>query len=250
MTLTSEYLHRPKLTVYDGQTFDYHHDEPWAPGRLTVAFVGTVPFGLTVYETTEHVDVTYSWNSAIRYVRTTQAPAKRRPAWDSFRSTSKQHMPSGRLAVRAYSPHGRVSWEQRWTESTPGALMRKVTAIVKELEAAVPTLVQRREEAEKELAIERARWEEECRQREREEQERRRVEAIKASRQQLLALVDAWSLARGIESFFEDAERRASSRPVSEQESLRERLRQARAMLGGVDALDRFHEWKSLDERC
>ena len=28
-----------------------------------------------------------------------------------------------------------------------------------------------------------------------------------------------------------------------------ERLRQARAMLGGVDALDRFHEWESQDER-
>jgi hypothetical protein len=110
-------------------------------------------------------------------------------------------------------------------------------------------LVQRREEAEKEAAIERARWQEECRERERQEQVRRRAEAVKASRQQLLALVDDWALARSIESFFEDAERRASSRPAAEHEALRERLRQARAMLGGVDALDRFHEWKSPDER-
>jgi hypothetical protein len=249
VTLASEYLHRPKLTMYDGQTFDYHNDEPWAPGRPTLVFIGTLPFGLTVYETTEHVDATYDWDSAIRYVRATQAAAKRRPAWDSSPSTSKQHMPSGRLAVRAYSPHGRVNWEQRWAESTPGALIRKVTSIVKELEGAVPSLVQRREEAEKEMAVERTRWEEECRERERQEEVRRRAEAIKASRQQLLALVDDWSLARSIESFFEDAERRASSRPAAEHEALRERLRRARAMLGGIDALDRFHEWRSPEER-
>ena len=249
VTLASDYLHRPKLTVYDGQKFDYHNDEPWAPGRSTIVFVGKLPFGLTIYESTEHVDATYSWDSAIRYMRATEASAKRQRAWDSSRLISKQHMPSGRLAVRAYSPHGRVSWEQRWAESTPGALIRKVTTIVKELEGAVPALLQRREEAEKEATIERARWLEECRDRERQEQVRLRAEAIKASRQQLLVLVDDWALARSIESFFEDAEHRALSRPAAEQEALRERLRQARAMLGGVDALDRFHEWKSPDER-
>ena len=29
---------------------------PWAPGRSTIVFIGTVPFGLTVYESAEHVD--------------------------------------------------------------------------------------------------------------------------------------------------------------------------------------------------
>jgi hypothetical protein len=71
----------------------------------------------------------------------------------------------------------------------------------------------------------------------------------KASRQQLLAIVDAWSLARSIESFFEDAERRASTLPAEELDAIRDRLSRARAPLGGTNALDRFHEWKSPDER-
>jgi hypothetical protein len=249
VTLAPEYLHRPALTVYEGQKFDYHNSEPWSPGRPTIVFIGKLPFGLTVYESTEHVDVTYEWNSAIRYVRASQASAKRRPAWADPAPTQKQHMPSGHLAVRAYSPHGRVTWEQRWKEATAGALMRKVATIVKEVEAVVPQLVQRRDEAEKEAAIERDRREAQWREHERQEQARRRAEARKASRHQLLAIVDDWSLARNIESFFEDAERRASALPAEALAATRERLSRARDVLGGTNALDRFHDWKSPDER-
>ena len=42
-------------------------------GQPTVVFIGKLPFGLTVYESTEHVDVTYEWDSAIRYARASQA---------------------------------------------------------------------------------------------------------------------------------------------------------------------------------
>ncbi len=232
-----QYFHRPELAVYDGQKFDYHNSEPWSPGRPTIVFIGTVPFGLTVYESTEHVDVTYEWDSPIRYVRASEAPAKRRPAWAGAAPTYKEHMPSGRLAVRVYSPHGRVRWEQHWTEATAGALMHKVTTIVREVEAIVPTIVQRREEAEKASAIERERREAQYREHERQELARRRAEAHQASRQQLLAIVDNWALARRIEGFFEDAERRASSLPDAEHTAMRERLSQARALLGGIDAL-------------
>ena len=41
------------------------------------------------------------------------------------------------------------------------------------------------------------------RERERQEQARRCTEALKASRRRLLAIVEDWSLARSIESFFE-----------------------------------------------
>jgi hypothetical protein len=249
VTLAAGYLHRPALTVYEGQTFDYHNSEPWSPGRPTIVFIGELPFGLTVYESTEHVDVTYDWDSAIRYVRASQAPAKRRSAWAGPAPTYKEHMPSGCLAVRAYSPHGRVTWEQRWKEATRGALRRRVTTIVKEVEAIVPLLDQRRGEAEKEAAIERDRREAQWREHERQEQVRRRAEARKASRQQLLEIVDDWSLARNIESFFEDAERRASALPAEELAATRERLNRARDVLGGTDALGRFHDWQSPDER-
>src|SRR5262249_51409716 len=101
-----ERFHRPALTVYEGQKFDYYNSEPWSPGRPTIVFIGTMPFGITVYESTEYVDTTYEWNSTIRYVRVNQPSPKRRHAWARDAMTYKQHMPSGRLAVRAYSPHG------------------------------------------------------------------------------------------------------------------------------------------------
>ena len=152
-------------------------ERPWSPGRLTIVLIGQLPFRLTIYESTEHVDVRYEWDKAIPYLRVSQAPTKRRPTWAGPATTYKQHMPSGYLAVRAYSPHGRVTWEQRWTEATAGALMRKVTTVVKEVEAIAPSLVERREEAEKEAAIERERREAQWREHERQEQARRRAEA-------------------------------------------------------------------------
>lgn len=105
----------------------------------------------------------------------------------------------------------------------------------------MPTLVQRHEEAEKAAAIERERWEAQRREEEQQELARRGAEARKASRQQLLAIVDDWSLTRSIESFFEDAERRASTLPAAEHAAVRDRLSRARAVLGGTNALDRFH---------
>jgi hypothetical protein len=153
------------------------------------------------------------------------------------------------LTVRAYSPHGRVRLEQRWRKATAGALVRRATTIVKAMEAIVPALVQRHEEAEKRAAVERASWEEECGEGERQEQLRRRAEAIKASRQQLLAIVGRLvtrlqhrALLRGCGTSGVDAASRGRRHgPQSSQPSA--------AVLGETNALDRFHEWKSPDER-
>jgi hypothetical protein len=77
----------------------------------------------------------------------------------------------------------------------------------------------------------------------------RDVDVLGRLAQQLLAIVDDWSLARNIESFFEGAERRASTLPADELAATRDRLNRARDVLGGTNASDRFHEWKSPDER-
>ena len=114
-------------------------------------------------------------------------------------------MPCGRLGLRAYSPYGRVPWERLWTEPKVGALARKLITIVKELEAEAPNIAKRYEEAQRQAEIEHQRWLAECRERPRREREQRRAAAVKASREQLLAIIDEWALARRVESFFEDA---------------------------------------------
>ncbi len=245
---TDTSFRRPALHVFDGQKFDYYNPEPWRPGRETVAYVGGVAYGLTLYELTEHVDVTYHWDRPIRYVKASPAPAKRKPAW-AVDTPRKEHMPCGRLGLRVYSPYGRVPWEKTWAESHEGGLSHKLSTIVKELEAEAPTIERRCDEAQKQAEIEHQRWLAECRERERREMERRRAEALKDSRDQLLSIVEVWNRARRIESFFEDAAKSAANLPTDEAATMLKKLDRARELLGGIDSLRHFEAWRSPEDR-
>jgi hypothetical protein len=141
-----------------------------------------------------------------------------------------------------------VDWQQTWQEKSVGEITHKLKTIVKELEAMVPTIIQRREEAQKQAEIEHQRWEAQHREWERQEKERRRAEALKASREQLVTIVEAWSFARSFDTFFQDVEQRASILPADERAKLIDRISQARTMLGGADTLVEFRAWKSPDE--
>ena len=83
----------------------------------------------------------------------------------------------------------------------------------------------------------------------REEEERRRAQNLKDSRNQLFEIIEAWGVAVRIEGFFEDIERRSVDLGAEDRQAMLERLQRARALLGGVDALERFAKWKSADER-
>ena len=52
-----------------------------------------------------------------------------------------------------------------------------------------------------------------------------------------------------IEGFFEDIEQRSVDLGAEDRQAVLERLQRARALLGGVDALERFAKWKSAEER-
>ena len=57
------------------------------------------------------------------------------------------------------------------------------------------------------------------------------VEALKESREQLIAIVQDWSFARSFESFFDDVQQRVSTLPPEQRDSILGRIAQARAML-------------------
>ena len=121
--------------------------------------------------------------------------------------------------------------------------------IVLELESAAVTIATLVEEGERQAEVERRKWEAEQEKWKREEAERRRVRNVKESREQLVGIIDAWNVAKGIEGFFEDAERRAGDLGDDERERLLDRLQRARSLLGGVDALEHFLAWKAPEER-
>lgn len=224
-----------------------HYSNLWVPARPTVVFVGTVAIGLTIFEMSEEVEV--SWENG-KYVRVSDiSRPKHRAHALSSSWTHKQYMPSGRLCLQAYSPYWRAEWTQQWRESKGADLQGKFKAIVKELEREAATIAVLVEEGERQAEVERQRWEAMQQEWSRQEAERRRIKAIKDSREELFSIIDAWAEAKRIEEFFRNAEMRTAALGNDDHAAILDRLKQARELLGGVDALQRFLSWKSPEER-
>ena len=66
---------------------------------------------------------------------------------------------------------------------------------------------------------------------------------LKDSREQLLAAIESFRFAQGFESFFADVERHAADLDANARNEILEKVRRARALLGGVNALERFSRW-------
>jgi len=223
---------RPKEYVWDS----------WAPRAPTVVFVGTVAIGLTLYEISERLETCRIDNKVVPV--SSVSPRVRARVWTSMRD-----LPSGRLGLRAYSPYYGAPWEQTWTEQKPGDLATKLHSIRRALEEAAPLIAGLVEEAARKAEIEHQRWEAAMRERQRIEAEERRLKAIKNSERELFAIVDAWATACRIESIFDAVARRAQDLDPDEGARVLTALERARQLLGGTDALDRFREWKTPEER-
>ncbi|HXG71027.1 MAG TPA: hypothetical protein VNJ04_10520, partial [Gemmatimonadaceae bacterium] len=196
-----QYSHRPDVDhrAHPPNQMDYYSRDRWSPARPTVVFIGTVAIGLTLYELSRRTEVRYVNR---KYVPLTAPPApsgRRSQDWSSW--TTHHDLPTGRLVLRAFSPYGTATWSQQWVELKAGDLCSRSKRIAKELEAAAPVISALVEEGQRQAEIERERWALQRREHARQEAERRRVEALKDSREQLLAIVDKWALARQIETF-------------------------------------------------
>ena len=237
-----EIYQRPFLNHHGGKN-ELQSWDVWHVERPTLAFVGGVAFGLTLFEKTESVEV--AWRDG-KHVRVADLPKRGR--WAYPESTSRKDLPSGRLCLRVYSPYPGVEWEKRWEESTAGELSKSFGAVVKEMEAAGPAIVKLAEEATRRREEEQRRWEAERKEAQIQEAARKKAEAEKSSRDQLLGIVQGWSLARQIEAFFVDLERRAEGKDDEARLELQERLSRARNLLGTTDALKHFESWSSPED--
>jgi Xaa-Pro aminopeptidase len=151
-----------------------------------------------------------------------------------------------RSGILAISTGG---WKRQWRETKTGDFPGKLSAIVKELKREAATIALLVEEGERKAEIERQEWEARQIIWRREEEERRRIKAEKDSREELFEIIEAWVEAKRIEEFFADAEQRAAELGDEEKSILQERLKLAREMIGGTDALKWFRSWKTPDER-
>ena len=125
----------------------------------------------------------------------------------------------------------------------------RIATITREFEKATVETARLVEEGERQAEIERQHWETLQEQWRREEEAQRAAKALKDSKEELLQIIDTWAEAKRLEAFFADAECRARDLPDGQKERTIERLRQARALVGSTDALERFDAWRAPDER-
>ena len=243
----SEQFHRADVDERENPGEGNHHSDLWSPMRCTVVYIGTVAIGLTIIEMSEEAEARYVNGE---YVRLTDYVPKRRGRYAQHHGwTSTHDFPTGRLCLQAYSPYPRADWAQQWRETSNRPLSGRIPAIVRELEKATVEIARLVEEGERQAEIERQRWEAQQEGWRREEDARRAAKALKDSREELLQIIDAWVEAKRLEAFFGDAERRARDLPDGQNERSIERLRQARALIGSIDALERFDAWRAPEER-
>lgn len=214
--------------------------------RPTMVYVGEVSIGLTIFEIGEEVEV--KWKDG-KYVRVEETTAPRRKVASGYQSwVHKQHLPSGRLCIQAYSPYRGTKWNRIWCENMPGEIEGKISGIVKALMREIPTITAQAEEAQRLAEIERERWNRQREEWAREEAERRRLQALKDSRAELDAIIASWAEAKKVEDFFEDVLQRVRAKEQGDCAQIVSRVEKARELLGGIDALSRFQKWKSPDE--
>jgi uncharacterized protein YhaN len=113
-----------------------------------------------------------------------------------------------------------------------------VPKLTEELEAIAPVLASQVAEAEARAEAQRREREEESR-RLREEQERARQAKLRQeAKDDLLAAIDAWERTRRVQDWLALVERKAQDLAEVERQVVLGRLEEARALVGGADALD------------
>lgn len=243
-----QHLRRPAVDERMSGKRERYYYGGWAPDRPTVTYVGTVAVGLSLYEMSKEVEVRYHEG---KWVPVSDLPTEKRikPAWERDWGSTKHDLPSGKLCLRASSPYHRADWERHWREEGHTKLASQIPKIVEELEAGVFEIARLVEEGEKQAEIERRALEVRQGEWRRQQAEAQRLQNLKDSHDQLFAIIDAWGVAKRIEEFFDDTEKRAAGLGEPERASVLLRVERARRLLGGVDALKRFAAWRTPEDR-
>lgn len=219
----------------------------WAPDRVTVVYIGDVPIGLTIFETTAEVEVMYVKGTYIPV--SGLSPSQLRQYQGPTHWKTKQSQVSGRFCLQAYCPHHLVAWTMQWRSASAKGIPSFGPELLRELEKAAPMLTSKVAEAETRAQAQRTEWEEE-RQRQREEQElARQARMRQEARTDLLAAIEAWDRTRRIQDWIALVEREAKALPEADRQQVVQQLERAKGLVGSADALALLREWKAPGER-
>jgi hypothetical protein len=195
---------RASLVCGEGEKAREHDysDGSWrGPARPTLLFIGSVAFGLTLFEISEEVEVRYD-QTLSAYVRVSPTTAKRALPREHGEWISRRRMPSGRLGLHAYSPERAVRWDKYWYEQPERKL--PVGAIARELEGMGPLMLELKAEAERKAEEERKKWEAQQLEAGRKAAEQRRIEEEKQRYEELELEIGDWRFAHDIRALVEE----------------------------------------------
>jgi hypothetical protein len=240
-------MRRVEFDEREAPNKNHYHHGAWAPDRITVVYIGGVPIGLTLFETTEDIEMMYVHGT---YIAVSELSATQLRRYDGpMHWKTKQSRVSGRFCLQAYCPHWMVAWKKQWRAASGKELSSLVPEVIEVLEATAPTLASQVADAEARAEIQRRDWEEE-RRREREEQERARQAKLRQdARNDLLAAIDAWSRTRSVQEWLAEVKREAEDLPEAERQHILAQVEQAEMLVGSADALELLKRWKSPVER-
>lgn len=225
----------------------YHHANLWSPQRPTFVYVGAVAIGLTLFETTEELEVRHVNG---KYIPVADLPVQKQKHYDPIRSwTSQRDYATGRMCLQAFSPYRLAKWSRQWRESRDKKLTSQLGQIVSELADAAREIARLVEEGQRQAEIQRSQWEEEDRLRKEQEERARRIRAREDARKDLMRAIDAWGEVKRIEAFFAGAEAEAKRLEPDERDRALARIALARVLIGEQDALGALLSWKSPDKR-
>ncbi|MAT13753.1 MAG: hypothetical protein CMJ46_00600 [Planctomyces sp.] len=246
---TNQGLHRVKIDEHEVHNKQHRHRYPslWTPSDPTVVYVGKVPVGLAIIEMSEDVLMRYVNGKQIRdseYRSTLRAKRHDDRTW-----TTTKTVPSGRLRLAAYCPSWRVDWTTQWQETPKSPLASSLPRIVRTIEKSAATLTEKLAEAERVAETQRIERLALIERQKREEDRRRITQSIENSHQDLRQTIRKWAELKGVEQFLMEVEARADMLPTDEKMAVLERLSLARRLLGDVDPMHFFLDWKTPSER-
>jgi hypothetical protein len=243
----AQHIYRAEVDERENTKPHRHYSDLWSPYRSTVVYIQNVVIGLTIFEISEEVEVGYLNGEYLPIAQYLQHPKVKNRSVHTW--TTKQATPSGRLCIQAYSTHPGTKWLKQWRESKLGEFSKTLKSIVSELCNSIDEILQLTQFAKQEAEELQRKWDIEREKDRREAEELRRAKNLKDSQDELFSIIETWAEAKRIDEFFKDAQLRTSKLSENDRQVVEARLIEARKLLGTLNALERFKQWKSPIER-
>lgn len=242
-----QHIYRAAVDERENTKPQRYYSDLWSPYRSTVVYIQDVIIGLTIFEMSEEIEVGYLNGEYVpidQYLLHAKFKNRSVYSW-----TSKQDRPSGRLCIQAYSTYPGTKWIKQWRETKAGEFSKTLKSVVSELCNSVDELSQAIQTAKHEAEERQRKWDIQREKDRIEAEEKRRAKNLKDSQDELFSIIESWAEAKRIDEFFKDAQLRANDLSDDDRQSIEARLSEARKLLGTLDALERFKNWKSPIER-